>query len=40
MKEIFQEKVLLDFSDLRHNKVYENISADFLREKIGDNFDI
>ncbi len=40
MKEIFQDKVILDFSDLRHNEVYENISTNFLREKIGDSFDI
>jgi len=40
MKEIFQDKVILDFSDLRHNEVYENISTNFLSEKIGGNFDI
>lgn len=40
IKDIFQDKVVLDFADARNASVYEDIDSSYLEELIGDNFDI
>ncbi len=40
IKDMFQDKVVLDFADARNANVYEDIDNKYLKELIGDNFDI
>ena len=40
IKALFEERVILNFFDKRENNIYNNIGTDFLRNLIGDNFDI
>ncbi len=40
IKDIFKEKVILNFFNKKDNIIYENIDSNFLKNLIGDNFDI
>lgn len=40
IKDMFQDKIVLDFADARNANVYEDIDNKYLKELIGDNFDI
>ncbi len=40
IKDKFQDKVTLDFADARNASVYEDIDSNYLKELIGENFDI
>lgn len=40
IKDKFQDKVILDFADARNASVYEDIDSNYLKELIGENFDI
>jgi len=40
IKDMFGDKVVLDFVDARSTKTYEDIESKYLRELIGDDFDI
>ena len=40
IKNIFKDKVILNFFNKKDNTIYENIDSSFLKNLIGDNFDI
>ena len=40
IKELFEEKVTLNFMDKREDDIYNNIETDFLKNMIGEDFDI
>jgi hypothetical protein len=40
IKNIFKDKVILNFFNKKDNTIYENIDTNFLKNLIGDNFDI